>query len=111
LYLHNRRSPSAYLLGTSIERLGWKKEIEQWDLGVVDAFLRVLRESGVDDGEGERIGEEEVAERVFSLWVGQVQRGEAKVGKGTVGMFDQRWQWRKKVVLEGVEREKVGRSR
>lgn len=105
LYPFNRDSSAAYLRGEVIESMGWKKAVEAWEVGVVDGFLDLLEEWGVDDGDGdggERIEEGEVARRVFSLWIGRVQRGEVGVGKGTVGMFDERHQWRKGAVLEAA---------
>lgn len=113
LYPFNRDSSAAYLRGEVIESMGWKKAVEAWEVGVVDGFLDLLEEWGVDDGDGvERIEEGEVARRVFSLWVGRVQRGEVGVGKGTVGMFDERHQWRKGAVLEAtrVAKEKAARA-
>lgn len=108
-YPYNTDSPAAFLLGETIESAGWKKDIEEWEIGVIDAFLDIMDRAGVDDGEldgegreREEIKEEEVARRVFSLWVGQVQRGEVGVGRGTVGMFDERLQWRKKAVVEAA---------
>ena len=37
------------------------------------------------------IDEVEVAKRVFSLWVGRVQRGEEDLGKGVAGSFDEKY--------------------
>ena len=77
----NPRSPSAMLLGCIVHSRGWEKEVEEWELGVVDGFLELLSREGVDDGqmdeeEGRQlIGVAEVARRVFSLWVGEVVRG------------------------------------
>lgn len=113
LYPFNRDSSAAYLRGEVIESMGWKKAMEAWEVGVVDGFLDLLEEWGVDGGDGRgRIEEGEVARRVFSLWVGRVQRGEVGVGKGTVGMFDERHQWRKGAVLEAarVAREKAAKA-
>ncbi|MCJ1244801.1 hypothetical protein MMC30_002001 [Trapelia coarctata] len=107
-YPYRTDSEAAYLLGEEIESIGWKKPVEEWEIGVIDAFLDLMDRLGVDDGEGEweeereLIEEDEVARRVFSLWVGQVQRGEVGVGRGTVGMFDERLRWRKKAVLEAA---------
>ncbi|MCJ1282642.1 hypothetical protein MMC26_001967 [Xylographa opegraphella] len=109
LYPYNPHSPSAWLLGRDIFSLGWKKVIEKWELGVVDAFLDMLDVYGVNDGELDKDGnvralidEREVINRVFSLWVGEVQRQETSVGNGTVGIFDPRHEWRKPAVLKAA---------
>ena len=109
LYIFNPESSSAHLLGQDMCSMGWKKPVEKWELGVVDAFLNHLDAVGVDNGGLDEDGTErllidelEVARRVFSLWVGEVQRQEAPVGSGTVGMFDVRHQWRKATVLKAA---------
>ncbi|MCJ1391302.1 hypothetical protein MMC18_004165 [Xylographa bjoerkii] len=109
LYPYNPQSPSAWLRGRDIFSLGWKKIIEEWELGVVDAFLDMLDVYGVDEGTLEKDGkvrepidEREVINRVFSLWVGEVQRQETPVGNGTVGIFDPRHEWRKSAVLKAA---------
>ncbi|MCJ1398484.1 hypothetical protein MMC11_001684 [Xylographa trunciseda] len=109
LYPYNPQSPSAWLRGRDIFSLGWKKIIEEWELGVVDAFLDMLDVYGINEGEldedgkvKELIDEREVINRIFSLWVGEVQRQETPVGNGTVGIFDPRHEWRKPAVLKAA---------
>ena len=109
LYPYDPQSPSAWLRGRDIFSLGWKKIIEEWELGVVDAFLDMLDVYGVDEDKldingniKELIDEREVINRVFSLWVGEVQRQETPVGNGTVGIFDPRHEWRKPAVLKAA---------
>ncbi|MCJ1480595.1 hypothetical protein MMC06_000750 [Schaereria dolodes] len=100
LYPYNPFGASTWLLdwpqtGTA-EGDFWAKNIEEWELGVVDAFMVLLRRDGLDDrqnveegvveiAEGLKrvvIGEAKVAKRVFTLWMGSVMRGEAGVGRG-----------------------------
>ncbi|MCJ1293363.1 hypothetical protein MMC34_004917 [Xylographa carneopallida] len=109
LYPYHPQSPSAWLLGRDIFSLGWRKVIEEWELGVVDAFLDMLDVYGVNDSEIDKAGivkelidEREVINRVFSLWVGEVQRQETPVGNGTVGIFDPRHERRKPAVLKAA---------
>ncbi|MCJ1318394.1 hypothetical protein MMC15_003722 [Xylographa vitiligo] len=109
LYPYDPQSPSAWLCGRDIFSLGWKKVIEEWELGVVDAFLDMLDVYGMNGGEldkggnvKELIDEREVINRIFSLWVGEVQRQETHVGNGTVGIFDPRHEWRKPAVLKAA---------
>ncbi|MCJ1432383.1 hypothetical protein MMC27_001739 [Xylographa pallens] len=109
LYPYDPQSPSAWLRGRDIFSLGWKKVVEEWELGVVDTFLDMLDVYGVNDCEidkdghvKELIDEREVINRIFSLWVGEVQRQETPVGNGTVGVFDPRHEWRKPAVLKAA---------
>ena len=109
LYPYDPQSPSAWLRGRDIFSLGWKKVVEEWELGIVDAFLDMLDVYGVNDGEigkdgnaKELIDEREVINRIFSLWVGEVQRQETPVGNGTIGIFDPRHEWRKPAVLKAA---------
>ena len=109
LYKFNPQSSSSHLDGQEMCSMGWRKPVGKWELGVIDAFLDHLDTVGVDDdgfaedgSERLLIDELEVARRLFSLWVGEVQRQEAPVGNGTVGMFDVRHQWRKPAVLKAA---------
>ncbi|MCJ1384499.1 hypothetical protein MMC17_007616 [Xylographa soralifera] len=109
LYPYDPQSPSAWLRGRDIFSLGWKKVIEEWELGLVDTFLDMLDVYGVNDGELDKCGdvkelidEREVINRIFSLWVGEVQRQETPLGSGTVGIFDPRHEWRKPAVLKAA---------
>ncbi|MCJ1473727.1 hypothetical protein MMC13_002378 [Lambiella insularis] len=109
LYPYNPTSPSAWLRGRDIFSLGWKTVIQEWELGVVDAFLDMLDVYGVDDGEMDKDGrqrdlidEREVMNRVFSLWVGQVQRQETPLGNATMGIFDPRHEWRRGAILKAA---------
>ena len=100
-YPYSSSSSSAYLLDYVVKSQGWRKPIEKWELGVVDAFLDLLdREGSVDFTGGPEaakkkelweIDEEDVIKRVFSLWCGEVMRGEAELGPlGTAGVFDEK---------------------
>ena len=82
LYPFRPGSASAWMLGKRVNCWGWMKLVEMWDLGVVDRFMEVLAERGVEQkGGGKLIGEEEVMKRVFSLWLGRVHRGEEELGR------------------------------
>ena len=50
------------------------------------------------------IAEEDVVKRVFSLWVGMVQRGEAELREGVAGAWDEKLVGRREQVL-GRQRE------
>lgn len=104
-YPYSSSSSSAYLLDYVVKSQGWRKPIEKWELGVVDAFLDLLnREGSVDFRGGHEaakkkelweIDEEDVIKRVFSLWCGEVMRGEAELGSlGTAGVFDKKYKHR-----------------
>ncbi|MCJ1252846.1 hypothetical protein MMC24_000652 [Lignoscripta atroalba] len=138
---YNPHSASAWLLdypmrGSGADS-GWAKDMEAWEVGVVEAFVEMLDREGVDDrevygsgdgdGDGDRevgtvrgvveyaedkerkvICEAHVAKRVFSLWIGAVERGQGPVGKGKVGAFlDERFRGNE----EGARRQERERER
>ena len=77
----NPNSASAELLGRTIYSHGFSKDVEAWELGVVDAFMMVLADLRDKPGfqekkDGGLIDEGEVGKRIFSLHVGMVVRGE-----------------------------------
>ena len=111
LYSLDPESPYAEFLGLDIESMGWSRKLETWELAVVDEFMSILRGEGIrDEGqqseasegfeEKKEIGIEEVVKRVFSVWVGQVQRGEVLLKEGTAGSWDKRFVGQRKRALE-----------
>ena len=97
----NLTHPCADYLGLEIESLGWKRELKEWELGVVAGFLHLLDEEGiVEDAEQDSIETEDVVKRVFSLWVGMVTRGELEITNGTAGAWDRRFVSRRDAVLQ-----------
>lgn len=84
-------SPSAKYLNTTIPVAGWGKPFSQADCAVADAFMRVLAKRGKSSTfaalKGEkRIEVRDVLKMLTRLWMGGVQRGEAKVGNGIMGL-------------------------
>ncbi|KAL9106157.1 MAG: hypothetical protein Q9187_008600 [Circinaria calcarea] len=89
LYPYDPSKASAYLLGRRLVSTDWQHWIQEWELGLVEAFLDMLDEEGVDDWidgvdrEGDRPGErrvieeQEVLRRLFSLLAGEVMEEEA----------------------------------
>ena len=96
-------TPAAYLVGREVECMGWRKRMEGWEMGVAERFLDALARDGNWWDRGRRwerpIGVEEVAKRVFSLWAGQVQRGEVPLGGAIAGAWDERYVKNREVVL------------
>ena len=112
MYLRMQRKPikyglhwwsrSAHLRESVVSSAGWEKRVAEWELSVVDEFVDLLQEWGVDDRVKEiderrgapprkRIDEEEILKRLFSLWVGQVMRQEVGLREGErAGVFDGR---------------------
>ncbi|MCJ1371381.1 hypothetical protein MMC20_002596 [Loxospora ochrophaea] len=97
LYQRAKRDPTCYpfdpysscawMLDVLVFSRGWEKKADEFDLGVVNAWMRYLQEHGVDDGKGngertELIDEPELLKRVFSLWVGECARGEIPLWEG-----------------------------
>ena len=112
LYPFNPSSPARWLLGRDVESMGWKKQISEWEVGVVDVFMKILATEGVDNEQVallrkllKPIDAAEVAKRIFSLWCAEVQRGKAPLGKAVAGIFDKKYEWRRAAVLqEAAER-------
>ena len=112
LYRLQESSPCKDLVGLEVESIGWRRKLEEWELGAVDDFLRVLNIEGLrdhqrtefglgeDDSLREEIRVEEVVKRVFSIWVGQVQRGEVDLKDGVAGCWDKKFVDRRKEVLK-----------
>ena len=104
----NPHSASAELLGRTIYSRGFSKDVEKWELGVVDAFMELLTDlrikAGSQDGKGQvLINEKEVAKRVFGLHIGMVLRGECAFGGNEM---PEKWRGR----LERGEWAKKGES-
>ena len=97
-------------------KCGWGTPCEEWEIGVVDKFLQLLRKYGrrrdqlLDDvphlrveqpvTKDERLIEgKDIVIKMFQLWVGGVVRGECEVGKGTTGevlegeRMREKWEW------------------
>ena len=111
LYPLQAASPCAGYLGLEIESMGWMRKLEAWELTVVDEFMAVLQREGVREDRHEigwggevvdkvEIGIDEVVKRVFSLWVGQVQRGEVLLKEGVAGSWDKRYVGQRQRALE-----------
>lgn len=84
-------SPSAEYLNTTIPVAGWEKPFAKADCAVADAFMRVLAKRGKASTFAALTGEKrievvDVLEMLTKLWMGGVQRGEAKVGDGITGL-------------------------
>lgn len=95
------QSHCAEYIGLEIESLGWRRELEEWELAVVVRFLRLLREIGVRETPDQpEIDVELVIKRVFSLWVGMVTRGEADLTDGKAGAWDRRFVGKRDEVLK-----------
>ena len=116
-YPFNPRSLHANLVGQTMHnKCGWGKPCEEWEIGVVDKFLQLLRKYGrrrdqpLDDvphlrveqpvTKDERLIEgKDIVIKMFQLWVGGVVRGECEVGKGTTGevlegeRMREKWEW------------------
>ena len=99
-YPFSPTSPSAPYLNTTIPIRGWEKPFTKDDCAVADAFMRILTKRGQRDamamlrGEG-KIEVADVMEALMRLWMGGVQRGEARIGDGTTGLqsfTDRMWQ-------------------
>jgi len=88
------------MLGCKIEAKGWKKTISESDIAIAKAFLQCIPEESEDRVRGDKgrskenestktaIGHVEVLKRIFSLWAGEVQRGETYLERGaTPGLF------------------------
>lgn len=106
-------SPSAKYLNTTIPVADWEKPFSKADCAVADAFMRILAKRGTASfvekiAGGKSIEVENVLEALTRLWMGGVQRGEAKVGNGRTGLDTSRHEvrvWRGVVGAgEGGER-------
>ena len=111
LYPLRAASPCVGYLGLEIESMGWMRRLEAWELAVVDDFMTVLKRKGLGEGRQEiglgaeivdkvEIGIDEVVKRVFSLWVGQVQKGEVLLKEGVAGRWDRRYVGQRQRALE-----------
>ena len=112
LYRLGASSPCVDLLGMQVESMGWRRALQAWELSVVDDFMRILDAEGVappnagvndaipESAEKELIGINEVVKRIFSLWVGQIQRGETDFQEGVSGSWDKKFMANKDRVLE-----------
>ncbi|MCJ1330361.1 hypothetical protein MMC10_007044 [Thelotrema lepadinum] len=111
LYPLRTTSPCMEYLDLQIESMGWIRKLETWELAVGDEFMAVLRREGLREDRQEiglggelvdkkEIGVDEVVKRVFSLWVGQVQRGEILLKQGVAGRWDRRFVGQRQRALE-----------
>ena len=131
-YPFSPKSAHADLVGQiTHNQCGWSKPCEEWEIGVVDRFLLLLRKFGrrrdqsLDDvphlrAESPEVKDEgpiagkDVVVKMFQLWVGGVVRGECAVGKGTTGevlegdRMGEKWEWPRDRFGDGkAERKRV----
>ena len=90
-------SHSIPLFGKELHNKGWSKALTAQDLGIVDAFMKILNQRGYvpEDvkKEEKKIDEAFVAKMVFGCWCAAVSRGEVHVGEGKTGMNERGEVW------------------
>ena len=79
-----------------------RPKLSGWWSGFKETIDAIVGRDGIRSWEelskADMIDEVEVVKRVFSLWVGRVQRGEEDLGEGVAGSFDKRYRARGEVL-------------